>query len=94
MADGAEDKRTRHVVLGGWRAPRRVASSERDLDATLPGPALNLLALSFQLPARIITLSHIRFGLPIMPEGSSSKGKMPVSATAKHADAEGYEMPW
>jgi hypothetical protein len=75
-----------------WRAPRRLPSSERDLDATLP--ARNLLALSYRVPSRIITLSHTRFGLPIMPEGSSSKGKMPVSATAKHADAEGYEMPW
>jgi hypothetical protein len=25
---------------------------------------------------------------------SSVKGKMPVPPTAKHADAEGYEMPW
>jgi hypothetical protein len=25
---------------------------------------------------------------------SSSKGKEPAPATAKHVDAEGYEMPW
>lgn len=49
MANGAED-----ASRGTWRAPRRVASSERDLDATLP--ARNLLALSYHLPARFLLL--------------------------------------
>ena len=32
--------------------------------------------------------------LSLASMASSSKGKMPAAPTAKHTDAEGYEMPW
>lgn len=90
---GGRRWRTRHVARPASTSQQRAGSR-----CNITKLARTLLLPCSLFPTKFLhvssPLSRLRFGLPNMPEGSTSKGKMPVSATAKHADAEGYEMPW